>query len=102
MFYLVIVLFVLFIFFMLSNLLELKHSLKGSDPFECGFSPKGTAHAPFSFHFFLLGVIFIVFDVEIILLFPVVMNFTELGIVFCLVVILGLFYEIYAGTLCWL
>lgn len=39
-------------------------------PFECGFISKTNTWTPFSIHFFIRALIFLIFDVELILLFP--------------------------------
>lgn len=43
-----------------------------SSPFECGFAPLAPTRRSFSLHFFLISLIFLVFDVELVLLFPAV------------------------------
>nr|QBC73165.1 NADH dehydrogenase subunit 3 [Calliotropis micraulax] len=81
-----------------------------SSPFECGFDPMGSARLPFSLRFFLLAVIFLIFDVEIVLLFPAVSKIDAgldihlfLGLVgFLLILMLGLLHEWNEGSLDWI
>nr|AAR13388.1 NADH dehydrogenase subunit 3 [Phoronis architecta] len=80
-----------------------------SSPFECGFDPNDSARTPFSLRFFLLAVIFLIFDIEIVLLmpFPMVDSFSSggeyllSGVLFLMVLLLGLFYEWDQGSLEW-
>nr|QGZ10048.1 NADH dehydrogenase subunit 3 [Eisenia spelaea] len=80
-----------------------------SSPFECGFDPKSTARIPFSMRFFLLAIIFIVFDIEIVLLMPiptmVLINCTYVtlstSVMFLLILLLGLIHEWKEGSLDW-
>jgi NADH-ubiquinone oxidoreductase chain 3 len=72
-----------------------------SSAFECGFDPKNTARIPFSIRFFLLAIIFIVFDVEIVLLLPIPLLPTILNnpaaitaiLIFLLILLIGLIHE---------
>lgn len=78
-------------------------------PFECGFDPKRSARLPFSLRFFLLAVIFLVFDVEIVLIIPIPITvnlcLTREILLACLVFItiltLGLMHEWNEGSLDW-
>nr|YP_010713861.1 NADH dehydrogenase subunit 3 [Atyopsis gabonensis]WDD39081.1 NADH dehydrogenase subunit 3 [Atyopsis gabonensis] len=80
-----------------------------NSPFECGFDPKGSARLPFSLRFFLIAVIFLIFDVEITLLLPLasIMNFTNIkawmftGLFFLIILLLGLYHEWNQGALEW-
>merc|ERR1712106_21658 len=78
-------------------------------PFECGFTPKFNARLPFTLRFFLIAIIFLVFDVELILIFPFLANMliatrvvANYIIYFLLVIlILGLSHEWNQGSLEW-
>nr|YP_009233454.1 NADH dehydrogenase subunit 3 [Engaewa subcoerulea]AMB27347.1 NADH dehydrogenase subunit 3 [Engaewa subcoerulea] len=78
-------------------------------PFECGFDPKTSARLPFSLRFFMIAVIFLIFDVEITLLLPLaytpplsnVPTWSLLSLSFLLVLLLGLYYEWLKGALEW-
>nr|YP_009974939.1 NADH dehydrogenase subunit 3 [Perinereis cultrifera]QNJ33913.1 NADH dehydrogenase subunit 3 [Perinereis cultrifera] len=78
-----------------------------STPFECGFDPHSSARIPFSLRFFILAVLFLVFDIEIALLMPVPSMMllslkTKLSILaFSIVLALGLFHEWKEGSLEW-
>ena len=70
-------------------------------PFECGLDPKGSTRLMFCIKFFLVGVIFLIFDVEVSLILPIPFSST-LIILLVIVLILGLAYEWFYGGLDWL
>nr|YP_010446926.1 NADH dehydrogenase subunit 3 [Prosopocoilus laterotarsus]QNS37142.1 NADH dehydrogenase subunit 3 [Prosopocoilus laterotarsus maedaorum]UTM10033.1 NADH dehydrogenase subunit 3 [Prosopocoilus laterotarsus] len=80
-----------------------------SSPFECGFDPKSSSRLPFSLQFFLIAVIFLIFDVEIALLIPLisVMKISKINLLisisffFIIILLLGLFHEWNQGALEW-
>nr|YP_009739570.1 NADH dehydrogenase subunit 3 [Orthaga olivacea]YP_009764332.1 NADH dehydrogenase subunit 3 [Orthopygia glaucinalis]YP_010177474.1 NADH dehydrogenase subunit 3 [Aglossa dimidiata]QIC20466.1 NADH dehydrogenase subunit 3 [Orthaga olivacea]QIS91171.1 NADH dehydrogenase subunit 3 [Orthopygia glaucinalis]QST15203.1 NADH dehydrogenase subunit 3 [Aglossa dimidiata] len=78
-------------------------------PFECGFDPKSSARIPFSLHFFLITVIFLIFDVEIALIFPIIPLFKVVNFYiwyiscffFMMILLLGLYHEWNQNMLNW-
>nr|AEV22036.1 NADH dehydrogenase subunit 3 [Arachnothera clarae]AEV22039.1 NADH dehydrogenase subunit 3 [Arachnothera chrysogenys]AEV22040.1 NADH dehydrogenase subunit 3 [Arachnothera chrysogenys]AEV22041.1 NADH dehydrogenase subunit 3 [Arachnothera chrysogenys] len=78
-------------------------------PYECGFDPLGSARLPFSIRFFLVAILFLLFDLEIALLLPLpwatqlqspIMTMT-LAFSLILLLTLGLIYEWIQGGLEW-
>jgi len=48
--------------------------------YECGFNPYGDARHKFEIKFYLVGILFIIFDLEIIFLFPWLISFHSLNV----------------------
>tara|TARA_R110002126_G_scaffold270448_2_gene414253 strand:- start:123 stop:488 length:366 start_codon:yes stop_codon:yes gene_type:complete len=76
--------------------------------FECGIESVGNARIPFSVKYFLVAILFVLFDVEVIFLYPWAINFKELGIegmvkmvIFMLLLLVGFFYIIKKKALVW-
>nr|AXS66334.1 NADH dehydrogenase subunit 3 [Cucujoidea sp. 6 KM-2017] len=80
-----------------------------NSPFECGFDPKNSARLPFSLQFFLIAVIFLIFDIEVTLLIPMVYILKTSNLLylfmlmtfFVIILIGGLIHEWYQGALNW-
>nr|DAZ91335.1 TPA_asm: ND3 [Echinogammarus veneris] len=78
-------------------------------PFECGFDPNKKARSPFSIRFFLVAILFLIFDVEIVLLLPLVLLIIYsqpvylliLSFLMVLILVLGLIHEWNQGALTW-
>nr|YP_009469776.1 NADH dehydrogenase subunit 3 [Eomantis yunnanensis]AVE15769.1 NADH dehydrogenase subunit 3 [Eomantis yunnanensis] len=87
----------------LTNLLSKKNieDREKSSPFECGFDPISSSRLPFSLRFFLIAIIFLIFDVEIALILPMTIipfnsNITIwslTSILFLFILTIGLYHE---------
>ena len=76
--------------------------------YECGMEPIGTPYVPMDIRFYLYALLFVVFDVESLFLFPWAVVFRQLGVfafidmcVFIAVLFLGLIYTWKRGALKW-
>nr|AYP72691.1 NADH dehydrogenase subunit 3 [Chrysodinopsis sp. EMHAU-1507081] len=80
-----------------------------SSPFECGFDPKTHSRLPFSLQFFLIGIIFMIFDIEIAILLPMIytlktanaLSYMLTTIGFIMILIIGILHEWKQGSLNW-
>lgn len=78
------------------------------DTFECGIEVQGNARSQFSIKYFLVAILFVLFDVEVIFMYPWAVNFKELGLfgliemfTFMGLMIVGLIFIIRRGALTW-
>jgi len=75
-------------------------SFEEATSYECGFEPLSVNHLPFCMKFFLLAIIFIVFDVEVAFLVPAIYC-SSIIFSFTLILLVGLVYEYAYGGLSW-
>ncbi len=76
--------------------------------YECGEVPQGSAWVQFNIRFYVIALIFLIFDVEVVFLFPWAVVFKELGLlafvemaIFLLILIVGLIYVWKKSDLDW-
>nr|QXG19665.1 NADH dehydrogenase subunit 3 [Zaprionus indianus] len=106
-----VIMMISFIVMILASILSKKTLVdrEKSSPFECGFDPKSSSRLPFSLRFFLITIIFLIFDVEIALILPmiIIIKFSNLFIwtitstIFILILLIGLYHEWNQGMLNW-
>lgn len=92
-----------------SSLLGPKRNSKNKDKnFECGIESVGNARIPFSIKYFLVAILFVLFDVEVIFMYPWAVNFRSMGVegllkmgIFMFLLIVGFFYVMKKKGLEW-
>nr|YP_006665902.1 NADH dehydrogenase subunit 3 [Mengenilla moldrzyki]AFC35465.1 NADH dehydrogenase subunit 3 [Mengenilla moldrzyki] len=87
-----------------------KYNWEKNSPYECGFNPSSKFRLPFSLHFFLISTLFLIFDIEISILIPMIISmkynffnqwFYSLMIILS-TLILSIFYEWNKKLLTWI
>ena len=100
--------FVIFIMLATHTLGPKRKSKIKLDSFECGIESKGNARIPFNIKYFLVAILFVLFDVEVIFMYPWAVNFKDLRwtgfnemLVFVVLLMVGFFYIKKKGALKW-
>nr|YP_009307197.1 NADH dehydrogenase subunit 3 [Aphis craccivora]AOR53738.1 NADH dehydrogenase subunit 3 [Aphis craccivora] len=105
---LTLILVILFAIMILINM-KMKFNYNKSAPFECGFDPFNKSRIPFSLNFYLIAIIFLIFDIEISIILPMILNFkisnmlyfNLMFMIFFMFMIMTIFYEWKFGSLNW-
>nr|AKM70242.1 NADH dehydrogenase subunit 3 [Adelges laricis] len=103
-----LIMMIMFMLIMIINM-KMKFNYNKSSPFECGFDPFNKSRIPFSMNFYLIAIIFLIFDIEISIIMPMILNFKISNMlnfnltfmVFFLFMIITIFYEWIFGSLNW-
>ena len=97
------------VFMLLSKYIgrKTKQGSKGT-PYECGVDPIGTTKEPIQVKFYLVAILFILFDIEVIFLYPWAVISRKLGLfgfiemlIFVIILLVGYFYILGRGALKW-
>ena len=83
-------------------------TLRKDENFECGIEIKGNARFPFTVRYFLIAILFVLFDVEVIFLYPWAVNFRDMDwsgfgdmMIFLALFMFGFYYIFRKGALEW-
>nr|YP_010480536.1 NADH dehydrogenase subunit 3 [Nasonia giraulti]ACH81753.1 NADH dehydrogenase subunit 3 [Nasonia giraulti]UVN15264.1 NADH dehydrogenase subunit 3 [Nasonia giraulti]UVN15313.1 NADH dehydrogenase subunit 3 [Nasonia oneida] len=106
----VMILMILIIMMLINFIISKKmfKSREKNSPFECGFDPMSKNRLPFSLSFYLISIIFLIFDVEISLILPMIflskyyyyLNYLNVMIIM-IILLIGLYMEWIEGALKW-
>lgn len=85
-----------------------RRSARKNANFECGLDPIGDARSPFPVKYFLVAILFVLFDIEIVFMYPWAVNFKELSWegfgkmgIFIGIIVVGFLYEAKRKALDW-
>ena len=85
-----------------------RKSARKNANFECGLDPIGNARSPFAVKYFLVAILFVLFDIEIIFMYPWAINYKAIGLSgllkmggFMLVLVVGYLYIVKRKALDW-
>lgn len=96
------------LFSLILVLVSSKSEIEKSSTYECGFHPFEDTRQEFNVRYYLVSILFLIFDLEIIYLFPWLINIRESGLqnfyimfIFLIVLTIGFVYEWLKGALTW-
>nr|YP_009726423.1 NADH dehydrogenase subunit 3 [Batracomorphus lateprocessus]YP_010879005.1 NADH dehydrogenase subunit 3 [Batracomorphus matsumurai]QHW07514.1 NADH dehydrogenase subunit 3 [Batracomorphus lateprocessus]WHE42657.1 NADH dehydrogenase subunit 3 [Batracomorphus matsumurai] len=95
--------------FVMTLMKKKKLNFNKMSPFECGFNSMSNKRLPFSTHFFIIGIMFLIFDIEIIIIMPMIltmkMSMMKYWILstttMIMILIFGIYHEWKNGMLKW-
>jgi NADH-quinone oxidoreductase subunit A len=99
---------VMFVTHFISSKRKRVRSIRKDENFECGIEIQGNARFPFSIKYFLIAILFVLFDVEVIFFYPWAVNFRESDwsgfinmLLFMSIFMFGFFYIYKKGAFDW-